>query len=72
MPGDTLVDWLAEGEQTIDLRTLWASHVSLRLATTGLVILTEIPDHDDGAAIHQGALEKVNDSAMFISLFLGR
>ena len=32
IPGDIMVDWLAEGGQTIDMRTLWASRVGLGLA----------------------------------------
>jgi len=51
MLGDTMVDWLAEGGQTIDMRMLWASRVS-PLTTTRLTTLIAIVDHDGGAAVH--------------------
>jgi len=51
MLGDTMADWLAEGGQTIDVYTLWASRVSL-LTITRLTALIAIVDRDDGAAVH--------------------
>ena len=51
MPGDTMVDWLAEGGQTVDMRSLWASRVSL-LTTARLTTLITIVDRDDGATVH--------------------
>jgi len=55
MLGDTMVDWLAEGGQTVDMCTLWTSRVSL-LTTTRLMSLIAIVDHDDGATVYQGEL----------------
>ena len=51
--GDTMIDWLAEGGQTVDMRALWKSCVGL-LTTAGLMILITIVDPDNGAAVHQG------------------
>ena len=48
-----MVDWLAEGEQTMDMRTLWRSCVGL-LATVRLATLIAMVDRDGGAAVHQG------------------
>ena len=53
MLGDTLVDWLAEGGQTMHTRALWESRVGLP-TTVGLMSLIVIADRDDGAAVHQG------------------
>jgi len=73
IPGDIMVDWLAEGGQTVDMRTLWQSHVRL-LATAGLTTLISIVDRDDGAAVHQGSVLGGGDDSMcmLISPFLGR
>ena len=42
MLGDAGSDWLAEGGQTIDVRTLWTSQVSLLTRYHW----AEHPDHD--------------------------
>ena len=55
IPGDIMVDWLAEGGQTVDMRTLWSSRVCL-LTTAGLTTLIAIADRDDGAPVHQGTV----------------
>jgi len=55
MLGDTLVDWLAEGGQTMEMRTLGTSRVGLPI-TARLMSLIAIVDHDDGATVYQGEL----------------
>ena len=57
MLGDTLVDWLDEGGQTVDMRALWESRVRL-LTPARSMILTAITDHDDRAAVHQGNVRR--------------
>ena len=49
--GDVMAGWLAEGGQTINLRTLWTSRVSL-LITVRLMILIACVDVDYGTALH--------------------
>ena len=51
--GDVLVDWLAKGGQTIDMRTLSVSHVRF-LIITDSTKLTLNADHNDGTTVHQG------------------
>lgn len=57
---DTMVDWLDEGEQTMDMRTLWNSCVGL-LTTARLMTLIAVVDRDDGAAVHQGNIPGSRD-----------
>ena len=51
MLGDTMVDWLAEGGQTVDMRALGESRVGLPIAAR-LMTLIVIADRDDGATVH--------------------
>jgi len=51
IPGDIMVDWLAEGGQTVDMRALWESCVGL-LTTTRSTVLIAIVDRDDRTAVH--------------------
>ena len=52
--GDELVDWLAEGGQTIDVRNLWASRVSpVSTYSLSSMSLTVIGDRNCGAVLHQ-------------------
>ena len=46
-------DWLTEGGQTIDMRTLWVSHVSLLVVVKPTTLIVDV-DHDDRATVHQG------------------
>ena len=39
--GDALVDWLAEGGQTVDLRTMWTSRVSPSLCIYSVFEVTQ-------------------------------
>jgi len=48
-----MVDWLAEGGQTVDMRTLWTSHVGL-FANPRLAKLIATIDSNHGAAVYQG------------------
>lgn len=66
--GDTLADWLDDGGQTIDARSLWASHVSLP-TTIRSEVLTAILDRDDGAAVHQGNMEGIPDDSAKYSFY---
>ena len=54
--GDTVVDWLAEGGQTMDMRALWRSFVGPP-TTARLMSLIAMVDRDDGAAVHQGIIQ---------------
>ena len=63
IPGDTIDDWLTEGGQTVDMRSLWTSHVRL-LVDIGAAVLTEVVDRDDRAAVCQGIVEENLDRFM--------
>ena len=52
--GDAVGNLLAENGQTIYVRTLWTSRVSLLTSHHELNILTMIVDRDNRAALHQG------------------
>jgi len=49
-----MVDWLAEGGQTVDMRALWESRVGPPTTVRLMSSLIAIIDHDDRAAVHQG------------------
>ena len=55
MVGDTMVDWLAEGGQTVDMRALWESCVGILTAAKLMTLITTV-DRDDGATVHQGKI----------------
>lgn len=48
-PGDRLVDWLADGGQTIDFRTLWTSHiVTTQPHYIKMVLSTHFEEYEKG------------------------
>ena len=61
--GDTLVDWLAEGGQTMDMRALCESRVCI-LTTRRLMSLIAMLDRDDGASVHQGNIRGSRHGSM--------
>ena len=71
--GDTMVDWLAEGGQTMDMRALGESRVGL-LITAKLITLISIVDRDNGAAVYQGNFRgsRRGSAAVLILPFLDR
>jgi len=66
LPGDEIVDWLADsGGQTVDIRTLWSSHVRRSSLPTGLSslvrsqILTTEPQYIKVASVLNDGLSCV-------------
>lgn len=56
IPGDRMVDWLADGGQTIDLRTLWTSHVRRPVFANSTTLIVLV-DRNNTTAVYQGNVD---------------